>query len=204
MNITKIIDELKSVDFANIDLQKPSEWPYLFKILACAFCFIITIVLGRYLYLTNIDNQERFATLQEIKLKNEYKIKYFQASNLEPMQGQIAYIKQQLEKIITQLPTDTEVPSILDDINNSAKNSGLNIDLIKLQEEKTEDYYIVLPINISVKGSYHQFGDFVSKISNLNRLVVLENFEISKNDYNDILTLNIVAKTYRYQKKEEN
>jgi type IV pilus assembly protein PilO len=204
MNIKKIIDDLKSIDFANIDLQQPGQWPYLFKIFACVFCFIITIMLGNFLYLDNIESKEVAATLKEKQLKNEYKIKYFQSANLIPIQQQVTDIKKMLESIITQLPTDTEVPSLLEDISNSAKSSGLNIDLIRLKEEKQEDYYIVLPIHITVKGNYHQFGNFVSKISNLSRLVALEDFEISKNNHDGVLTLNIVAKTYRYQKQGEN
>ena len=140
MNIKKIIDDLKSIDFANIDLQQPGQWPYLFKIVACIFCFVITIILGNYLYLESLDSKEITATSKEKQLKDEYKIKYFQSANLASMQQQVIHIKQQLQHIIQQLPTDTEVPSLLEYISASAKSSDLNIDLIRLQEEKIEDY----------------------------------------------------------------
>lgn len=129
--------------------------------------------------------------------------------------------------LLNQLPKDTEVPGLLDDISEKGQTSGLNFEAIDLQQEKRADFYMELPINIKVKGGYHDFGTFVSGIAGLPRIVTLHDFVIqlsdkdqgkpgSKNVKNnqagevqnrprnsEELSMTILAKTYRYKSADE-
>ena len=81
---------------------------------------------------------------------------------------------------LRQLPSDTEVPGLLEDITYTGLGAGLVIDSINLMPEVLHEFYIELPINISVRGTYHDIGTFVSGVSNLPRIVTLHDFSIKK------------------------
>ncbi len=102
--------------------------------------------------------------------------------------------------MVSQLPSDTEVPGLLEDVTNKGVESGLEIKSIKLQPEQQKEFYVELPINIEVTGSYHDFGTFVSGIAGLPRIVTLHDFKIGSDPKTPgVLTMSISAKTYRYK-----
>ena len=102
--------------------------------------------------------------------------------------------------LVSQLPSDTEVPGLLEDITNKGLLNGLSIASIDLQKEKAREFYVELPIAISAAGSYHDLGAFISGMAGLPRIVTLHDFSISaKGGDANKLQMNIVAKTYRYK-----
>ena len=102
--------------------------------------------------------------------------------------------------LVSQLPSDTEVPGLLEDITNKGLLNGLQISSIDLKKEQAEEFYIELPIEIKATGSYHDLGAFVSGMAGLPRIVTLHNFEIVANKKNtNELDMRILAKTYRYR-----
>lgn len=106
--------------------------------------------------------------------------------------------------LLRQLPSDTEVPGLLEDITRTGLGSGLEFEEIKLQPEVAQQFYIELPINIKVIGGYHDLATFVSGVSSLPRIVTLHDFEIlpEKGEAaTSKLRMSIVAKTYRYNDK---
>ena len=104
----------------------------------------------------------------------------------------------QFGALLRQLPSDTEVPGLLEDITSTGIGAGLEFDSINLQPEIQREYYIELPIQISVRGSYHELGGFVSGVAGLPRIVTLHDFQIQPVG-GDQLDMNILAKTYRYR-----
>ena len=105
--------------------------------------------------------------------------------------------------LVSQLPSDTEVPGLLEDITNKGMLNGLEFDSIQLQPEVAREFYIELPIQIQAKGSYHDLGAFVSGMAGLPRIVTLHDFTIVQQaPGNSMLRMNITAKTYRYKDEE--
>jgi type IV pilus assembly protein PilO len=105
--------------------------------------------------------------------------------------------------LVSQLPSDTEVPGLLEDITNKGMLNGLEFDSIELQEEVAREFYIELPIKIVARGSYHDLGAFISGMAGLPRIVTLHDFRITQEDsQSSILKLEITAKTYRYKEEE--
>jgi type IV pilus assembly protein PilO len=125
--------------------------------------------------------------------------------NLEVYKQQLKDIERSFGALLRQLPGKTEVPNLLVDISQTGLSAGLEEKLFQPQPEQKKDFYAELPIKISLTGSYHQFGEFVSGIAALPRIVTLHDIEIkslSKDAY-DQLTLDLTAKTYRYLDEDE-
>jgi type IV pilus assembly protein PilO len=107
--------------------------------------------------------------------------------------------------LLRQLPGKTEVPNLLVDISQTGLAAGLQEKLFQPGAEQKKDFYAELPIHIRLTGSYHEFGEFVSGIAALPRIVTLHDIEIqpeSKDSY-DTLSLDLTAKTYRYLDEDE-
>ena len=126
--------------------------------------------------------------------------KSFRAANLEAYKEQLAEIEERFSGLLKQLPKDSEVPGLLEDITQMGLNSGLEFESITLRPEQAKQFYVELPINIVVRGSYHDLATFVSGVAGLPRIVTLGDFTIKPVSGNnpDLLAMNIVAKTYRY------
>ena len=105
--------------------------------------------------------------------------------------------------LLKQLPSDTEVPGLLEDITRTAIDNELVIESIDLQPERRTEFYVELPIDIVVEGDYHKIGSFVSGVANLSRIVTLHDFDVKPESSVNHLKMSILAKTYRYLDEEE-
>ena len=124
-------------------------------------------------------------------------------ANLEVFKQQMVEMEETFGALVRQLPSDTEVPGLLEDITNTALGSGLTLREIQLQAEQKRDFYVELPISIQVSGSYHELASFVSSVAGLPRIVTLHDFTITPTSGNpDRLDMKVVAKTYRYRAGE--
>ncbi|MGY8870196.1 MAG: type 4a pilus biogenesis protein PilO, partial [Pseudomonadales bacterium] len=90
---------------------------------------------------------------------------------------------------------------LLEDISDIGRAAGLQIEQIALAGERKEKFYIELPINIEVEGTYHQMGQFVSGVAAIKRIVTLHDYPLKPTD-DGLLKMGISAKTYRYDDTE--
>jgi len=164
------------------------------------FLSLVVIGLG-YIGLVS-DKMEQLdrVTAEETTLKQSYKAKYHVAANLELFRAQMLEAEDIFANQLRSLPNSHETPGLLDDITFIGTISGLNFVKLEWQPEISKEIYIELPIDIEVNGSYHSFGNFVSKIAGLPRIVTLHDFKIDiMPTSKDTLNLKLEAKTYRYQ-----
>ena len=180
----------------DLDFSQAGNWPIGVKVICYILTFVIIVVGGWHLYAIDKREQLQREIRSEADLKRKYEGKSFQVSNLEALKKQMADVAEQFAELKRQLPTEKEVPGLLDDITNLGTDNGLDIDSIALAEEQKKEFYIELPINISVKGSYHQMGQFVSGIAALPRIVTLHDYTITP--LPEGVSMKISAKTYRY------
>ena len=198
MALQDSLDQLKAIDFGNLDPKNIGAWPTIVKVMLMLLVLIVILVLGYNFFVTEkITNLERAQT-KEFDLRKEYEDKAAQAANLEAYRQQKLEMEAAFGALLRQLPSDTEVPGLLEDITRTALDNDLTIESIDLQPEKKTEFYVELPIQIVVQGNYHKIGSFVSGVANLSRIVTLHDFSIVplKNDQN--LRMRILAKTYRY------
>lgn len=200
MAFQDVIRDLRELDLSELNLDNIGSWPLAVKLLAWALVFVVVLVVG---YVYNISDQRaQLAQVEtkEIDLKKEFEDKAFKAANLEALRNQMKEMEESFGALVSQLPTDTEVPGLLEDITNKGVESGLEITSIKLQAEQAKEFYIELPISIEVTGTYHDFGTFVSGIAALPRIVTLHDFKMTVDPKAPgVLSMSISAKTYRYK-----
>ena len=136
-------------------------------------------------------------------LKEQFSRKAIQAANLDAYKEQMQEMEISFGALLRQLPSDTEVPGLLEDITRTGLGSGLEFEEIKLLPEVAQQFYIELPIQIKVTGSYHDLATFVSGVASLPRIVTLHDFQLApaRVENSSRLNMQIMAKTYRYNDK---
>jgi len=196
-----LLEEIRS-----LDPRDPGRWPLPFRAGAVALAFVV-IALGLiYVFVWNDQRPElQRRQAEELALRQEFHDKHAKAVNLEVYKQQLKDIERSFGALLRQLPGKTEVPSLLVDISQTGLAAGLQEKLFQPEAEQKKDFYAELPIKIRLSGSYHQFGEFVSGIAALPRIVTLHDIEITpaKDGNESDLTLNVTAKTYRYLDEEE-
>lgn len=185
--------------FDNLELDNIAQWPPLAKGVFSVFVAIVVLGLGYVLLISDkIDTLDRVIA-EETTLKQQYQAKYHVSANLELFKQQMIEAEELFATQLKSLPESHETPGLLDDITFVGTTSGLNFVKLNWQPEITQEIYIELPIDIEVIGTYHEFGNFVSKIAGLPRIVTLHDFDIDINkEANGQLNLKLQAKTYRY------
>lgn len=200
MSILDQIRALNEVDLANLDFENVGSWPGPLRVLLAILLFVLLATGGYFYHLDGLN--QRFAAEQakEVELRREFERKSFEAANLDAYRVQMQEMQESFGALVSQLPSDTEVPGLLEDISAKGQQNGMSIENIDLLEEVTEEFYVELPIAITATGSYHSLGAFVSGMASLPRIVTLHDFDIEMDgDDSDELVMEITAKTYRYR-----
>jgi len=198
MDIQNTLDKINNFDPNDIDWNNMGSWPLVGRVIFAALFFTVLLAIA-YFVLGIADQQEQYDRVlaQEESLKKELETKSFRVSNLDAYKKQLADIEESFGSLLRQLPRDTEVAGLLEDITASALGANLTIKSIKLDKENETEFYTELPINIDVEGEYHDFGAFVSAVAGLGRIVTLHDFDVVSAGGKK-LSLKITAKTYRY------
>ncbi|TDJ40672.1 MAG: pilus assembly protein PilP [Gammaproteobacteria bacterium] len=203
MALQDTLEQLQSFDFNDLDLNNIGTWPTPIKLILMLVVFSLVLGGGYYYYLTDKQTVLEQAETKEQSLKNDYEKKSAQAANLEAYREQKIQMENTFGALVKQLPSETEVPGLLEDITRTAIDNDLTIESIDLGTERVTEFYAELPIDITVEGDYHKIGSFVSGVANLSRIVTLHDFNISPAGSVQNLKMNIRAKTYRYLDDEE-
>ena len=194
------LQALREFEISSLEFENIGTWPTPAKLTIWVVLFVGVIVAGNYYDIEGLQVELARQEAEEIKLKKEYEQKAFQAANLDAYRQQMVEMEESFGALVSQLPSDTEVPGLLEDITNKGLLNGLQISSIDLKKEQAEEFYIELPIEIKATGSYHDLGAFVSGMAGLPRIVTLHNFEIVANKKNtNELDMRILSKTYRYR-----
>ena len=190
--------------FEDLELDNIGQWPPAAKLLLTAFLAIVVMGLGYIAIVSGKIDQLNRITVEEETLKQSFRTKYHISANLDLFKAQMTEAEGIFANQLRSLPNSHETPGLLDDITFIGTTSGLNFVNLQWQPEINKELYIELPIDIEVIGTYHAFGNFVSKIAGLPRIVTLHDFKISTTNLGDeILSLTLQAKTYRYQEAGE-
>jgi type IV pilus assembly protein PilO len=199
---------LKDLNFNNT-----GSWPREFKIGFCVLVGLVIFGLLWWLFIRDKTAELEGLERQETDLRAEFETKQGRAANLEPLKLQLAQMEQQLQQMLRQLPSKTEMPDLIVDISQTALATGLANELFQPGPETPKEFYAEKPIALRMVGTYHQFGAFVSGVASLPRVVILTMHDISlqpknKSDAGGIradipLELAGTVKTYRYLDEEE-
>jgi len=203
-----MLNELRDLDFNDIG-SAPTSVRYVIL----GFLLAIILVIGYFLLIKAKTEQLEMVQKLELGLRAEFEQKQAKAANLEAYEAQLAEMQELLETMFRQLPSRTEMDKLLVDVSQTALGAGIDVQLFQPNAEAYHDFYAERPISVRMLGDYHQFGEFVSGVASLPRVVILTMHDIALRRANskDIgasgndgrLILEGTVKTYRYIDEEE-
>jgi len=191
-----------SAQFEGLQGRHPGLWPLAPRLLCAAGAVLAVLALGWYFYWSGQFEQQDALAQQETQLRDSYRSKLAQAINLEALEVQQQQVNRYVERLEKQLPSKAEMAALLSDINQAGVGRGLQFELFKPNPELVKDYYAEQPIDIRVSGKYHEIGDFAADMAKMPRIVTLNNLSL-KTDKDGKLSLDAVAKTFRYLDQDE-
>jgi len=203
MSPSEWFEGLRKIDINDLDTSNTGSWPPAIKILVAGLLMFLVLALGYSFSTRELESQLDLKREEESTLKEQFAIKARAAANLELYTQQLKEMENSFGVLLRQLPSDTEVPGLLEDITRTGLGSGLEFEEIKLLPEVAQPFYIELPIQITVVGAYHDLAMFVSGVAGLPRIVTLHDFDLApvNPEGGPKLRLSIQAKTYRYNDK---
>lgn len=199
-----VLDQIRE-----LDPNDPGRWPGAFRFGAIGIGFLIAVVLLAYFLAWKPKKPELdTARAEEQTLLATLESKSRKAANLDAYKAQLKEMEQSFGAMLRKLPNKTEVPNLLTDISQQGSGAGLDQKLFQPLPQNNKDFYAELPIKMTLTGTYHAIGAFVSGIAALPRIVTLHDVEIAPvakdaKGGTDELQLNVTAKTYRYLDEEE-
>lgn len=195
-----VLEELRSLDTSD-----PGRWPLPFRAAAVILILVLATALGVWQFVIKVELPElERAERQEQELRTSFEQKQRRAANFDAYRNQLAEIERDFGTMLRQLPGQTEVASLLEDISQTALGAGLEERLFQPRPEVPQDFYAELPITLRYTGSYHEIGEFISGVAALPRIVTLHNMRIApiNVDGAEELQLDVTGKTYRYLDEE--
>ncbi len=203
MSLADSLKNLNEFDINDLDINNAGIWPAPIKAIVALIVFGLIFGGGYWFFIKDQYAQLDRVEQQEQELRERYEQKAYQVANLDTFKAQMEEMEETFGALVRQLPGETEVPGLLEDITNTALGSGLSLQEIALQPEVARDFYAELPINIRVTGGYHELASFVSSVAGLPRIVTLHDLTIQPTSgEGDQLNMQVVARTYRYRAGE--
>lgn len=189
-------------DLRNIDLNDVAGWPRSVKVAAAVLICILILAAGYWFIIKDQLAELEKAERAEVALREEFRNKKALAVNLEAYKQQMVEMQERFGVMLRQLPNRTEVPELLIDITQTGLGRGLQFELFQPRNKRVADFYAELPVNIKVRGTYHQLGEFVSDVAALPRIVTIDDLVLSP-EGGQVLSMSAVAKTYHYLDEEQ-
>ena len=203
MSLADSLKSLNEFDINDLDVNNAGIWPAPVKAIVVLIIFGLILGGGYWFFIKDQYAQLERVENTEQELRKRYEDKAYQVANLEVFKAQMEEMEETFGALVRQLPSETEVPGLLEDITNTALGSGLDLEEVKLQGEQQRDFYAELPINIRVTGTYHELASFVSSVASLPRIVTLLDLTIEPTGGDgEQLNMQVLARTYRYRAGE--
>jgi type IV pilus assembly protein PilO len=201
------LSKLNEIDLSNIDvndIKKIGSAPAAVKAIIIVLICLVVAGAGIFFHTTKQLEELEKKEKEETSLRKTFDEKQSKAANLEAYSQQLDEMKKSFGALLRQLPNKTEIESLLTDISQTGIASGLEIDYFKPEGLAPKEFYAEFPIKLRVTGRYHQFGQFVSGVAALPRIVTMRNISIKKaEDSAVLLEMEVTAVTYQYLDEEE-
>ena len=197
---------MKNIDLKDLDFRTAASWPNEVKYAACIFIIFIIALLAWFLVIKGKRDEYLGLATQELSLRQEFENEQGKAANLEPLKQQLAEMEKMLQKMLRQLPSKNDMPDLIVDVSQEALSSGITNELFQPGPEEPKDFYAEKPIAIRMVGTYHQFGNFMSGVASLPRVVIMTMHDIAlkpRDKDPKFLELAGTIKTYRYLDPDE-
>jgi len=203
------LEELKKFDFQALDWKNVGSFPVAVRAVLLFIAFVVASGVVYWFFIKDSLAAWDRAKAEEVSLRGVFSDKANKATNLDAYKAQLEQMDRQFGELLRQLPGKTEIENLAEEIAREALSSNLTQELFKPQNEQLKEFYAELPIQMKLSGDYHEFGEFVSRVSALPRIVTLHDIKVVYDEKNKdkstlgLLTMDVTAKTYRYLEQDE-
>ncbi|GGX97280.1 pilus assembly protein PilP [Litchfieldella qijiaojingensis] len=199
MSLSREWRRLRELDWRALDVKESGAWPWSLQLFCCLL--VLGLAFGGvhwYLAAPKVAGLVD-AKHQERELMRDYRDKAAQAASLPVVRKQVAELEERISALREMLPTDAEIPALIDHISETAIGNQLEIDIIRLRSPVEQEFYIEQPFDIQVRGDYHRIAYFLAGVASLPRIVTQHDFTLEPTGDQGVLRLSMLAKTYRYR-----
>ncbi len=190
-------------DFRQLDMTKIGDWPQPVRL---TFVVLTAVIIAVLLYVLLISSQqadlERYQA-EERQLRTSFEQKQAKAVSLDAYRDQLSDMRSTFNVMLRQLPSRSEVANLLIDVSQAGIAAGLEFELFQPQPEINRGFYSEMPITLRVVGNYHQFGEFISVLASMPRILTIHNVRIRRDNRQERLVMEAVAKTYYYLEEDD-
>ncbi|MCE3026777.1 MULTISPECIES: type 4a pilus biogenesis protein PilO [unclassified Salinicola] len=195
--------QLRELPWRELDLKESGSWPTSLQALIALAVFTLALLAVQWLLASSPREQDARLVAQETQALSRFETLSYQAVNLPMMRQQMGQLKVRMQRVLEQLPSDAEVPALLDAISDAAREQQLSIDSIKLEPAVAREFVFEQPFDIQVRGGYHQIAAFLAEVAAMPRIVTLHDFTLAPVAGSPTLRLTMLAKTYRYRETDD-
>ncbi|WP_440993865.1 type 4a pilus biogenesis protein PilO [Cysteiniphilum litorale] len=185
-------------------LDKLSVQPLWLKLIMLAIVLLLVVLLG-YSTVVSMRYQERTnAFALEGQYKNELIRNIARSKSLPILQQQVEILQNKFNASLQALPTDSELPQLIEQLSDLAFQNGLRVKVLNPQPLDYKDNYAVLNIQLACDGTFEQLTNFVNKLETLPRIILIENYRIvpyNTVSENGILQMSMNLQTFSLKAK---
>jgi len=176
-------------------LEKFAETPKSYKY--AGLIAIVGILLGAFWYFKYDPSTQQIKRLDERRKELATKVAEAEeiVKNYDKFKQDKEKVEAELQEALKKLPKSKEVPTLLEKINESVIEAGLNITIFQPGTLSDKGLYNEFPINLNVVGGYHNFARFIDTLSKLDRIVTIGTISMTPAT-DDNLTIVAQATTY--------
>ncbi|MED5500384.1 MAG: type 4a pilus biogenesis protein PilO [Pseudomonadota bacterium] len=189
--------QLRELQWRELDIREAGSWPVSLQWLIALGVLMGSIWAAQWLLASTPRETHERLVMQQQQALQRFETLSYQAVNLPAMEHQMEELQGRMQSVLEMLPSDAEVPALLDAISDAARQQQLDIDSIKLRPAVEQAFYIEQPFDIQVRGDFHQIASFLARVAAMPRIVTLHDFTLKP--VGDRLQLTMLAKTYRYR-----
>lgn len=207
MDVREAFDRLNNLDADDLKRIGTAPKPIQYLVIGIV-CALVIAAMGWFLVKPELDTLERVES-KEQDLITQLESRQRRAANLQDYKDQLAEMEESFGTMLRQLPDETDMESLIIDLSQTSIAAGLEVEFFRPKDEIRQDFYAEYPIELRVSGRYHEFGNFVSGLAALPRIVTLHDIKIEPSDGSATgadspeLTMSLEAKTYRYLDEDE-
>lgn len=170
------------------------------KIALGILAFFVVVYFWHSRLYTKYDQQIAAQTQEFERITTELRSVEMKAKSLEALKIEYTDLLNRYDEIEALLPEVKQIPSFLVQLHTASSLTGTKITAIQPLDVDSDQFYNVASFEISMTGSYHDIGSFVSYIANFPFIANIDNLQLTALE---VAITSTAAKASSEKKKNE-
>lgn len=175
-----------------------NAWSRTKRIVVCMA--LVGFIVGGFYFASYKPRQEKIGKLETglTNLKKRLNVLKTKASQLDKFDKELAEAERSFKLAMQALPDKKEIPSLLSNISQSGHDAGLDFLLFEPKPEQLRNFYAEIPVQMKVKGGYHDVAQFFETVAGLPRIVNIRDITMASKKAGEPLEMSCKAVTYKF------